>query len=202
MAGFFEKYIHLKKYEPLKGSSYIPLPKVLQSKKAIVNVKNKEDNECFKWSITTAIYPAENDPEKICKQLKENSEKFNWDGINCPASFKDIENFEKQNPSISINVFSYEQEVYPLRITKRANDKTVNLLLISKREYQHYCWIKNISRLLTSQISKNRTRRFYCLRCLNSFHTAESLQKHELYCSNHDAVKVELPDEKNNTLSF
>ena len=83
--------IHLNKYEPLSGSSYIPLPKVLQSKKAIVNVKNEEDNECFKWSITTAIYPAENHPEKICKQLKENSEKFNWDGINFPASFKDID---------------------------------------------------------------------------------------------------------------
>ena len=47
--------IHLNKYEPLKRSSYIPLPKVLQSKKAIINVKNDEDNECFKWSITTAI---------------------------------------------------------------------------------------------------------------------------------------------------
>ena len=194
--------IHLNKYEPLSGSSYIPLPKVLQSKKAIVNVKNEEDNECFKWSITTAMYPAENHPEKICKQLKENSEKFNWDGINFPASFKDIDKFEKLNPSISINVFSYEQEVYPLRITKKANDKTVNLLLISKGENQHYCWIKNMSRLLTSQISKNIIKRFYCLRCLNSFYTAESLEKHEMYCSNHDAVKVELPNKENNTLSF
>ena len=58
--------IHLNKYEPLSGSSYIPLPKVLQSKKAIVNVKNEEDNECFKWSFTTAIYPAENHPDKKC----------------------------------------------------------------------------------------------------------------------------------------
>ena len=194
--------IHLNKYEPLSGSSYIPLPKVLQSKKAIVNVKNEEDNECFKWSITTAIYTAKDHPENISKQLKENSEKFNWDGINFPASFKDIDKFEKQNPSISINVFSYEEEVYPLRITKKANDKTVNLLLISKGENQHYCWIKNMSRLLTSQISKHRTRRFYCLRCLNSFYTAESLEKHDLYCSNHDVVKVELPNEENNTLSF
>ena len=194
--------IHLNKYEPLSGSSYISLPKVLQSKKAIVNVKNEEDNECFKWSITTAIYTAKDHPENISKQLKENSEKFNWDGINFPASFKDIDNFEKLNPSVSVNVFGYEKEVYPLRITKRANDKTINLLLISERENQHYCWIKNMSRLLTSQISKHRTRRFYCLRCLNSFYTAESLEKHDLYCSNHDVVKVELPNEENNTLSF
>ena len=59
-----------------------------------------------------------------------------------------------------------------------------------------------MSRLLTTELSKHGTRRYYCLRCLNSFHTAESLQKHETFCSNHDAVKVELPDEENNTLSF
>ena len=194
-------YIHLNKYEPLSGSSYIPLPKVLQSKGAIINVLNKKDNECFKWAVTSALYPAEKHPERQTKYI-ENSEKFNWDGINFPASFKDIDNFEKLNPSVSVNVFGYEKEVYPLRITKRANDKTINLLLISERENQHYCWIKNMSRLLTSQISKHRTRRFYCLRCLNSFYTAESLQKHELYCSNHDVVKIELPNEENNTLSF
>ena len=194
-------YIHLNKYEPLSGSSYIPLPKVLQSKGAIINVLNKKDNECFKWAVTSALYPAEKHPERQTKYI-ENSKKFNWDGINFPASFKDIDKFEKQNPSISVNVFGYEKEVYPLRITKRANDKTINLLLISERENQHYCWIKNMSRLLTSQISKHRTRRFYCLRCLNSFYTAESLQKHELYCSNHDVVKIELPNEENNTLSF
>ena len=194
-------YIHLNKYEPLSGSSYIPLPKVLQSKGAIINVLNKKDNECFKWAVTSALYPAEKHPERQTKYI-ENSEKFNWDGINFPASFKDIDNFEKLNPSVSVNVFGYEKEVYPLRITKRANDKTINLLLISERENQHYCWIKNMSRLLTSQISKHRTRRFYCLRCLNSFYTAESLEKHDLYCSNHDVVKVELPNEENNTLSF
>ena len=102
--GFFRMVlnmdIHLNKYEPLSGSAYIPLPKLLQSKKAIVNVKNKEDNECFKWSITRAIYPAEYHPENICKKLKEISEKFNWDGMNNPASFKDIDKFEKQNPTM------------------------------------------------------------------------------------------------------
>ena len=34
-------------YRPLKGSSYIPLPKELANKKAIINLKNT-DKECFK----------------------------------------------------------------------------------------------------------------------------------------------------------
>ena len=31
----------------------------------------------------------------MCEQLKDNYEKFNWDGINFPASFKDIDKSEK-----------------------------------------------------------------------------------------------------------
>ena len=50
--------LHTVKYEPLGGSSYIPLPKFLAAKKAIINLKN-EDGECFKWAITRALNPIE-----------------------------------------------------------------------------------------------------------------------------------------------
>ena len=48
--------IHTVKYVPLSGSSYIPLPKFLAAKKAIINLKN-EDDECFKWAITRTVNP-------------------------------------------------------------------------------------------------------------------------------------------------
>ena len=41
--------LHTVKYVPLGGSSYIPLPDFLAAKKAIINLKN-EDEECFKWA--------------------------------------------------------------------------------------------------------------------------------------------------------
>ena len=49
---------HIVKYEPLGGSSYIPLPGFLAAKKAIINLKNEVD-ECFKWAITRALNPVE-----------------------------------------------------------------------------------------------------------------------------------------------
>jgi hypothetical protein len=61
-------------YKPLKGSSYIPLPKELGAKKAIINMKN-EDNECFKWCITRALNPVERDSERITKILRLQAEK-------------------------------------------------------------------------------------------------------------------------------
>ena len=38
--------LHTMKYKPLKGETYIPLPKELAVKTAIINMKNK-DNKCF-----------------------------------------------------------------------------------------------------------------------------------------------------------
>ena len=42
-------------YKPLKGSSYIPLPSCLASKKAIIINMQNEDDQCFMWSVTRAL---------------------------------------------------------------------------------------------------------------------------------------------------
>ena len=62
--------LHTVKYEPLGGFSYIPLPAFLAAKKAIINLKN-EDDECFKLAITRAL----NQVEKTLNVLIENFEK-------------------------------------------------------------------------------------------------------------------------------
>ena len=34
-----------------QGSSYLPLPDWISSKKAVINPQNEEDEECFKWAV-------------------------------------------------------------------------------------------------------------------------------------------------------
>ena len=137
--------ININPYNPLSASSYIPLPDKLAKKKAIINVKNEKDHECFKWAITSAVFPVKKHVDRLSKQMREDSEKFDWTGIEFPVSLKVIDKFEKQNP-YAINVFGYEDVVYPLRISKK-NDQVINLLLIANEETNHFCWIKNMSRL-------------------------------------------------------
>ena len=48
--------VRVLKNKPLKGSSYIPLPKKLKNKGAVINMDN-DDNMCFKWSVTRALNP-------------------------------------------------------------------------------------------------------------------------------------------------
>ena len=69
--------LHNVKNEPLGGSSYIPLPKFLAAKKAIINLNN-EDDECIKWAITRALNPVENHPERIDRELRKTSKTLNW----------------------------------------------------------------------------------------------------------------------------
>ena len=192
--------IHTVVYEPLKGNSYIPLPPKLAQKKAIINMKN-EDDKCFTWSVLRALNPRERDNERIDKGLKKKEDSLNLTGIAYPVQLNALDKFERQNPTISINVFGYEESIYPLRVSKCGDREVVNLLLISDDEKRHYCIIKSMSRLLSSQTSKRNGVQYYCMRCLNPFHSQESLDKHLEYCSAHEAVKTETP-EVGTTLKF
>ena len=101
----------------------------------------------------TSIKSSRKNYERIDKKLQEKSEVLNWDGLKFPVNLSDINKFENHNSSISVNVFGYEKLVYPppLRISKHnyKRESTVNLLLISDDTKQHYCWIKDASKLLS-----------------------------------------------------
>ena len=100
--------LHTVKYEPLGGSSYIPLPGFLSSKKAIISLSlRNEDDECFNWAITRALNPVENNSERIDRKLRETSKTLKW-GLKFPVNLSDINKFEYHNSSISVNVFGYE----------------------------------------------------------------------------------------------
>ena len=64
-------YINTANYEPLSGSSYIPLPKELNnSMKGLINIKNK-DLKCFLWCHIRLINPTKTLPERINKKMKK-----------------------------------------------------------------------------------------------------------------------------------
>ncbi|XP_035216943.1 uncharacterized protein LOC118190345 [Stegodyphus dumicola] len=58
------QYIELKTaiYKPLASSSYIPLPKALASKLAVLNIQN-EDHKCLVWSVLAALHAVEDHRE-------------------------------------------------------------------------------------------------------------------------------------------
>ena len=172
--------LHTVRYNPLRGETWIEIPKELANKMAIINMQNK-DNKCFLWCVLRALNPNGGHPEILDKKLIGKENTLNMEGIDYPVSLKDIKKFEKQNPTISITVFGYEgKSVYPLR-NSDCNDREHNiiLMLIEEGGLKHYCLVKDLSRLLSSQVSNHNGEHHVCLRCLNPFWCQESLNKHQ-----------------------
>ena len=72
--------LHTVRYNPLRGETWIPLPKELANKNAIVNMKNKY-NKCFLWCVLRALNPKENNQQRIDKELKGKENSLNMEGI-------------------------------------------------------------------------------------------------------------------------
>jgi len=118
------------------------------------------------------------------------------------VTLNEIDKFERNNTDLSVNVFGYEHFVkhfvkhfvYPLRISKHERKDALDLLLISNDSTNHYCLIKNLSKLLSTHVSNNKESRLYCRRCLNSFRSKEALDKHKRCCNQHTVVRPEMPE--------
>ena len=177
--------------KPLRGSAWIPLPVKLANKKAVINMKNTEDEMCFKWCIARAANMVAKHPERITPKLRDQAEKFDWRDCKFPMALDKIKFFEKRN-DISVNV--YEWNAAPLRIVKEEKPFHVDLVFLTKGSQNHFALIKNFSRFASS--GKGQTERFFCKRCLNSFPKPESLKKHKEICGEFAAAKIELPGGK------
>ena len=94
--------IGLAKYKPMAGSSYIELPKELVAKRAVINVQNK-DNECFKWAMLSALFPASTKAERVSKH-KNLVHNIDFCMLTYPVSIDNIHKFEKKN-NIGINLY-------------------------------------------------------------------------------------------------
>jgi len=119
-------------YEPLaSGSSYKPLPAFLQNKKAIINIRNR-DNRCFGYTILAALY-YDRMPNAVRNRLlnrpmnytPEMFQQQHLDTLQYPIKPADVPAVEQQI-NMSINVFAYYDDAgrarYPAYISRYYSD--------------------------------------------------------------------------------
>ena len=195
--------IHTSEFNPMNGSSYIPLPDWISDKKAIVNIENKEE-KCFIWCILRYLHPRKVNDTRLT-DLKKYENSLNTEGINFPMKLKHISIFEKLNPSLpGINVFSVNdnKKFYPLRMAEKDCLNTIDLFFYEQDGASHYSLIKSFTRLVESQITSSKSGSFYiCKKCFTHFTKYELLQKHITYCSSNETVSVKMPPQ-NTMLGF
>jgi hypothetical protein len=195
--------MYVDKYQPIQGELYIDLPKIIKDKKAIINIKNI-DNKCFMWCVLAHLYPVAKDAERVSKYNKEEYiNSVNWNDIPFPTPVdeKIYKKFERQNPTISINIYYYKisddkVKIYPSYITNHEKEKHVDMLYIYDETNSHYCLIKNLSRLVRSQVTSHEKKIELCKRCLKHFYDKNKLMEHKEYCNSFEPTKISFPKEK------
>ena len=98
--------------------------------------------------------------------------------------------------NINVNVFGYENRVFPLYVPKKFNEQVLNILLTKNENNEpHYVLIKDFNRLVYLQIkTKNVHKKHFCMSCLQNFTTKEILNSHRERClliNSAQAVKYE-----------
>ena len=129
--------------------------------------------------------------------MREQAKSINWDDISFPTKVNEISIWERNNDNkYRVNVFGFDSDskkIYSIRLADQCNSievsdedddptKYINLFL---HDDNHYCVIRNISRLISSGLSKHQHKKHFCLRCLNGFSTQDILTQHQEICLEH-----------------
>ncbi|XP_071054991.1 uncharacterized protein [Onthophagus taurus] len=187
--------LNINKFQPIPGSSYIPLPESIATKKACVNIKNYDDNACLAWCLVSYLRPAER-RRNLTSSYPHFSTILKLKDINFPVHLKDIPKIEQLN-NLSVNIYelvksSKEYVVEgPIYFTKNRRDTHINLLYLYENGHERYVLIVNLSRLISKQVYNHGHSVHLCDGYLTRFSTQKLLNDHQLHDCNH--IKTILP---------
>ena len=153
-------------------------------RKGLINFKNNSQ-KCFLWCHVRNINPSKENPVKFFKidkkivkhitnpkEIAEEDKKFitdlNYDGTEFPVQEKIFDKIEVKN-NICINVFSYENGlVYPIYVSDKKFEDSMNLLLLTNDDKFHYVYIKDLNRFMFHKI-KNKNENWFFLKLFAMF---------------------------------
>ncbi|XP_050431043.1 uncharacterized protein LOC126839679 [Adelges cooleyi] len=211
-------------YSPFGGSSYIPLPEAIENRKATVNVQNT-DQQCFRYSILAKHVTTAN-PHRVT-HYEGMTDRYNFAGISFPTPLSEAKKFEKNNKEVSINVYGFKKGnrtyknkaknnipnhnnekkdyiIIPYRVCTIEQPNHFDLLYFDDGKGNfHYCYIRNLTRLVGQQMSKNNKEKAICRRCFKTYvdeagkaQKESRLDEHRRICNKNESVTPILPPPK------
>ena len=205
MDKILKAFINVARYQPMRGGSYMELPAKLKNKKAVLNIQNRRDNECLRWAIRAALFPAPRGRNPMRTSSYTTEDGLNFTGIDFPTPVSQIGRLERQNQNLAINVFGWEDgRVIVHRISEKDGEiPRINLMLVKKDENSHYCLVKRLSALLYDQNRHNESKHF-CERCLHGYKRRDLLERHKPECKGllKSPTRTEMPKEGENKMAF
>jgi len=175
-------------YQPPITGSFIPTPKWILTKCAMVNVLCFDDNS-FQYSVLVGMN-LHRSPQSHKRNYPSHYKRFlhllNMDGILTPVHLSSIDKFENQNFEISVNVLHIDDDdsdFISVRMSKfcRQRKYDVNLLMLIDCDKFHYTSIRSLSRMFAHR-TKHDGKKYVCQYCLHAFSHERTLKKHLHLC--------------------
>ncbi|KAL6417238.1 hypothetical protein ACFW04_012775 [Cataglyphis niger] len=156
----------------MRTGCHIRLRREIMKKRAVINVQSN-DNACFAWSVIAAVHPPK---LKVDRELLY-------------PHYTIVLNL--QNIEFSVT----GKNIVPIRLSELKKERHVNLLYMQDlQNVGRFAWIKNLSRLVISQLSKHNGQKYICDR--------NKLQSHTLDCQEMNECAIRLPNENDKKLEF
>jgi len=182
-------------YRPLEVGTFIPTPKHIAGKRAVVNI-NSMDNYCFQYSVLAGMNPISVNSHQHKNRLyvyKPFMHMLNMEGIQSPVPLSSIGKFESQNPDISVNVLYHDgNQIIYIRTSTFTDQRKhhVTLLMITDgNEKFHYLSVQSMSRLISTG-AKYKNKYYVCHYCLYPFRKEGRLEEHKLMCKQHQSQLI------------
>ncbi|KYN23130.1 hypothetical protein ALC57_04454, partial [Trachymyrmex cornetzi] len=147
------------------------------------------------WYVTRVVEP-------ILTSLEEFQERDSGWALSRILNL--VVNANKHNPLRAGCHIKLPREIMLKRavINVQSTSKHVNLLYVEDDSAGHFALIKELFRLVRSQITRNKNRKYFCDRCLHYFNTNAKLETHNEDCEKINDCTIRLPSEDDKWLSF
>ncbi|KAL4123335.1 hypothetical protein QTP88_015532 [Uroleucon formosanum] len=199
-------------FNSIARSSYIQLHTSITKRGATIKPQNT-DQYCFKWAILAKHVTGSN-KHRVGDNYYQHENKYNFTGLSFPTPWSEVKIFEKNNPTVSINIYGNKKisqpsskypshHIFPLKVVENEKADHFDLILYTEGEKGHYVYISNFSRLIRSQITKHGHSKYFCKRCFTSFDDQTlkyklsgrpALEQHKLICGAHKPILPKMPD--------
>lgn len=184
--------LNIGRYKDLNGGcQYASLPQSIKNKKCTLTVKSFK-NMCFIFSILAAIFPNKNN-KTLCSTYQKYLKYLKYSFLTFPVQICEIPKFEQVN-KLQINVYGFENEIFPIYKSKHTAYKEVNLLLFKN----HFFLITNFNRLLHEKKGIHK----FCKNCLIGFARQSTLNSHVKRCIHNEPRRIKLPTDNEKYLKF
>ena len=167
----------------MKGFTYHIIVKVLLKNRNLIGKLSLLLFIMFFMVSFRHINPVKEHPGRITKTNRRIDSNLNYEEIEFPVQKKKktIKKIEVQN-NFCINVFGYENElVYPIFISEKTFEDSIDLLFLIGNNKSYYVYIKDFNTFMFHK-TKNKNKKWFCKSCLRCFSSKNVLIKHKEDC--------------------